>query len=253
MTWAARRKRCAFKNARKMKTRNEVNPLRLGSSFGRRATLLLMALFVLLLFGVLATAAFGAPPPVDQPARWKTATVDPRRRIELDKLIARYQADPAPYQTVERMHANGVPAVVAFGLFYREADNNLRCSPAQGDSLARRSVNVPRGRIPGKNPPFLWTDAAYDAYYVVDHLDRTNWRDTASALDKVESFNGFGYRGKGVPAPYLWSGTSLYGVLGAPRGKYVRDGVFDRNATDAQAGVCAILLRMKERGITMPF
>lgn len=190
---------------------------------------------------------------VDQPARWKAATVDPRRRIELDKLIARYQANPAPYQSVQRMHANGVPAVVAFCLFYRECDNNFRCSPAQGNPLTRRSYEDPRGRIPGKNPPFLWADAAYDAYYVVDHLDRTQWSSLSSALDKMESFNGFGYRGKGIPAPYLWSATSLYGVPGAPRGKFVRDHVFDRNATDGQAGVCAILLRMKERGIPLPF
>ena len=146
------------------------------------------------------------------------------------------------------MRANGVPAAVAFCLFYREADNNMADSPAQGDPLTHLSVNEPRGRIPGKKPPFTWIACAEDAYYVVDRLDLCNWRDTKSALDKIESFNGFGYRSHNIAAPYLWAGTSLYA-----RGKYVRDGRFDPLAVDRQLGVAAILKRMQERGIALPF
>ena len=206
-----------------------------------------MKIFLLLL--LLAGSLRAAPSAVDQSARWRAAKLDPRRSIELDKLMDRWRQTSAKYEAVAKMKPNGVPAVVAFCLFYRESDNDFRCSPAQGDRLDRRSVNEPKGRIPGKFPPFLWADAAFDAYYVVDHLDRCNWKNAQSALDKMESFNGFGYRAKGVAAPYLWAGTTLYGIEGAPGGKYVRDGVFDRTARDKQLGVAAIMLRMRERGI----
>ena len=184
----------------------------------------------------------------DQAARWQRATISPRETIALDALVARWQRTESTYQAVEAMRANGVPATVAFCLFYREADSDLSCSPAQGDPLTHRSRNVPAGRIPGKTPPYKWSDAAFDAYYVVDHLDQCDWHDKQAALDKIESFNGFGYRAHGVAAPYLWSGTTVY-----TRGKYVRDGRFDPLAVDRQLGVAAILKRMQERGIALPF
>ena len=203
----------------------------------------------ILFFAVWLVAALscGAQTP-DQAARWKAAKVDPRRTIALDKLVFRYQHTTAPYQRVQALRANGVPAVVAFALFCRECDNDMSRSPAQGDSLLHRSINVPRGRIPGKTPPFAWIDAAEDAYYVVDHLDRCAWGSLTAALDKMESFNGFGYRSRGIAAPYLWSWTNLYS-----RGKYVADGKFSATAVDQQPGVVAILKRMQERGIALPF
>ena len=214
--------------------------------FKRAFCLLVMAGFVALLFGVLAASAFAGE--VDQAARWQSAKVDSRQTIALDKLIDRWKRTASVYQQVQAMRANGVPATVAFCLFYREADNDMACSPAQGDPLTHLSINEPRGRIPGKKPPFTWLACAEDAYYVVDHLDRCDWHSLQSALDKMESFNGFGYRSHGIAAPYLWAGTSLY-----TRGKYVSDGRFDRLAVDKELGVCAILKRFQERGIALPF
>ena len=101
-----------------------------------------------------------------------------------------------------------------------------------------------------KQPPFLWKDAAYDAYYVVDRLDRKDWRTIPSSLSAITSFNGTGYDlyHPTVPTPYLWSGTTLY-----TRGKYVRDGRFDPLAVDKQLAVAAILKRMQERNVALPF
>jgi lysozyme family protein len=214
-----------------------------------RNRLAFLLLFLLMLWMPMAASA-QTP---DQAARWKAARIDPKRSIELDKLVDRYKRTSDRYLSVEKMKANGVPAPVAFALFYRECDNDFTRSPAQGDRLTHRSVNVPKGRIPGKNPPFLWSDAAYDAYYVVDKLDRTKWNDTQSALDKIESFNGFGYRPKGIPSPYVWGGTSLYGTPGGARGKFVADGRFDRLAIDRQLGVASIFKRLQERGIVLSF
>src|SRR5262249_7500590 len=51
------------------------------------------------------------------------------------------------------------------------------------------------------------------------------------ALYRWEAYNGFGYRSFGVPSPYLWSLSTIYG-----RGKDVADGKFVRNAGSAQCG-----------------
>ncbi|MBE7157347.1 MAG: hypothetical protein INR62_02720 [Rhodospirillales bacterium] len=227
-----------------MNTRNEVSyPRRYGSPLVRRTGLLLMGLFVLFVFAFLAAAAYGGEP--DQAARWQTAKVNPAQTVALDKLVDRWRRTAATYREVQAMCPNGVPAAVAFCLFYREADNNMACSPAQGDPLTHLSRNVPSGRIPGKRPPFLWKDAAFDAYYVCDHLDKWDWRTAATALAAMESFNGTGYARfhTDVPTPYLWAGTTLY-----QRGKYVADGRFDCFAVDKQIGAAAILLRMRDRG-----
>src|SRR4029077_15766876 len=50
-------------------------------------------------------------------------------------------------------------------------------------------------------------------------------------LTKLEEYNGLGYAARGVPSPYVWSGTDQY-----RSGKYVRDGIYDPNAVDSQPG-----------------
>jgi hypothetical protein len=58
-------------------------------------------------------------------------------------------------------------------------------------------------------------------------------------LTMLERYNGLGYANKGIPSPYVWSGTDQY-----KSGKYVRDGVFDANAVDKQLGCAGLLLAM---------
>ncbi len=56
----------------------------------------------------------------------------------------------------------------------------------------------------------------------------------------LERYNGLGYYHKGLPSPYVWSGTDQY-----VKGKYVADGVFDPNAVDSQLGCAGLLLTMQ--------
>jgi hypothetical protein len=56
-------------------------------------------------------------------------------------------------------------------------------------------------------------------------------------LTMLEQYNGLGYANRGVPSPYLWSGTDQY-----KSGKYVRDGVYDSAAIDNQPGCAGLLL-----------
>ena len=56
---------------------------------------------------------------------------------------------------------------------------------------------------------------------------------------KLEEYNGLGYASRGVPSPYVWSGTDRY-----RSGKYVRDGVYDPNTVDSQLGCAGLLIAM---------
>ena len=65
-------------------------------------------------------------------------------------------------------------------------------------------------------------------------------------LFKMEQFNGFGYRVKGINSPYLWSFSNHY-----TKGKFTRDGFFDPNAVSKQIGAAVLLRRMSERQIAV--
>ena len=114
------------------------------------------------LLGFVALASTARADTPDQAARWQVAKVNASQTVALDKLVDRWQHTAATYQAVADLKKGTVPAVVLFGLFYREADNDMADSPAQGDPLTHKSRNVPANRIPGKTPPFRWIDAAED-------------------------------------------------------------------------------------------
>jgi len=67
-------------------------------------------------------------------------------------------------------------------------------------------------------------------------------------LTKLEEYNGLGYAARGVPSPYVWSGTDQY-----RSGKYVRDGIYDPNAVDSQPGCAGLLMAMTALDPTISF
>jgi lysozyme family protein len=187
----------------------------------------------------------------DQAARWNAAELQPKESIRLDNAVALYRRLAPRYHRIEVMRAHGVPAPVLFCLHYRESDNNFTRHLHEGSPLTHRTRDEPRGRLLAPHePPFTFEQSAEDAYYVCERppLDRIDWRDAQAALDKMESFNGYGYRSRGIAAPYLWSGTNLY-----TRGKFIADHRFSATAIDAQLGCAAILKRMQARGVPVPF
>jgi cephalosporin hydroxylase len=58
---------------------------------------------------------------------------------------------------------------------------------------------------------------------------------------KLEGFNGFGSRFKGIHTPYLWSFSNH-----CTAGKFVADGVFSPTAISRQCGAAVILRRLLE-------
>ncbi len=113
-----------------------------------------------------------------------------------------------------------------------------------GDSLKARTWQVPAGRPKDGSPPFTFEASAIDALQVDGFAGKTDWP-LAMVLFRLERYNGFGYRKKfGFASPYLWSYTNHF-----TSGKYVKDGVFDSNATSKQCGAAAMLQDLVQRGV----
>jgi lysozyme family protein len=88
------------------------------------------------------------------------------------------------------------------------------------------------------DPPFTWEESAQDALAIEGLCHRDKWADIGVTLDRIERYNGLGYRKRGLTSPYLWAGTNNYWA-----GKFVADGQFNPEVMDKQPG-CAGLLRL---------
>jgi lysozyme family protein len=150
------------------------------------------------------------------------------KRLTAEDAVSRYQAVSAK---------TGVPWPVIAVIHERECSQNWTRSLAQGDPWDRVSVHVPAGRGPFKS----WEDAAVDALNnCAPYAGRNKDWSIGALLTKLEEYNGLGYAARGVPSPYVWAGTDQY-----RSGKYVRDGVYDPNVIDSQAGCAGLLMAMK--------
>jgi lysozyme family protein len=111
-----------------------------------------------------------------------------------------------------------------------------------GDSLKRRTVNVPAGRPKTGQPPFTFEVSALDA---LEYDKLTEWNDwnIGGICYKLEGFNGWGYRARKINSPYLWSYSNLY-----TSGKYVEDNQWSDKAVSRQCGAAVILRRMSDQG-----
>jgi lysozyme family protein len=131
----------------------------------------------------------------------------------------------------------GVPWPVIAVIHERECSQDWTRSLAQGDPWDRVSVHIPTGRGPFKS----WEDAAADALNdCAPYAGRNKDWSIGALLTKLEEYNGLGYAARGVPSPYVWAGTDQY-----RSGKYVRDGVYDPDVIDSQAGCAGLLMAMK--------
>lgn len=157
----------------------------------------------------------------------------PISHAEVEQFATTLLRGESRYQTVQAR--TDVPWIVIGLIHGMECDFSFSAHLHNGDSLARRTVHVPAGRPLSGSPPFDWADSAEDAL----HCDAfTAWSDWSAAgiCFKLEGYNGFGSRKKGVNTPYLWSGSNHYS-----KGKYVEDGVWDSDAISKQVGAAVAL------------
>jgi lysozyme family protein len=112
-----------------------------------------------------------------------------------------------------------------------------------GDPLGAATVRVPQGRPPGWVAGSRWEDSAVDALELKRFEQVREWS-LPRVLYALEAFNGFGYRGKGIRSPYLWSFSNLY-----EKGKYIRDHVYDPEAVSQQVGSAVVLKHLEQQGL----
>lgn len=178
----------------------------------------------------------------EQERRWLEGKIKPVWEISANKAVMLYNRTKERYKVVQDMRSNGVPAAVIFCLHYRESSNDFSAHLHEGSSLQHRTRYVPKGRLPQPDPPYRWEVSAEDAIYVVDRL-QGDWSNVQWAFDKMESYNGLGYKKRGVSSPYIESGTQYYTA-----GKYVSDGHYSATAIDQQLGCRAILIYLRNKG-----
>lgn len=176
--------------------------------------------------------------------RFAAAKIDPDKVGEVTAIAKRILAAHARYEPISR--ATGVPWWFIGIAHYREADLDFSKHLHNGDPLTARTRLVPAGRPATGSPPFTFTASAIDALRL-KNLDTVKKWDVVETLLRLEQYNGFGYRGQGIPSPYLWAMTNQSNE----RGKYIADHVFDRNAPDKQTGCVAIMLALRALGVVL--
>ena len=157
------------------------------------------------------------------------------RGPEFAAVAKRLVAAKSRYQAVSER--TGVPWFVIAVIHEREASQDWNTQLGQGDPLNQVSRHDPKGRGPFNT----WEDGAYDALVLCPPF-ATKWKDWSpgGTMTLLESYNGFGYANKGIPSPYVWSGTDQY-----VSGKYVADHVFDPAVVDKQLGCAGLILAMR--------
>lgn len=121
-----------------------------------------------------------------------------------------------------------------------------------GEKLpVEKTVLVPKGRGPFKT----WEGAAIDALQLELRSNKNKdlgvppWT-IDKTLDFLERYNGLGYRKKGVPSPYLWSGTQFYTsgkfIEVLQDGKYVVE--YKPDLVSKQLGVAPLLKALNFKG-----
>lgn len=163
---------------------------------------------------------------------WAVSKItDPTRRASYDRI---YEETCVPWFFVAILHG-------------MEAGFDMNSHLHNGDSLKKKTWQVPAGRPPVWNPPNDWASSAIDAMKY-DKLDeKADW-DLARMLYRMEGYNGWRSRVLyGINTPYLWSYSQHY-----TKGKFVADNVWDKDAVSRQCGGAVMLKALVETGAIAP-
>ncbi|MEQ1510299.1 MAG: hypothetical protein ABL909_07885 [Sphingopyxis sp.] len=165
----------------------------------------------------------------------------PDREDEARWHLTMMRGSRARYEAVSRV--TNVPWYFVAAVHGLEASFNFRGHLHNGDfPLTARTRQVPAGRPATWLPPSGWEASAIDALRLMGFAGQSDWSLTRT-LYRLEAYNGFGYRTRGVPTPYLWSFTDQY-----DRGKFIADGRWNPLARSQQCGAAAMLKIAQEAG-----
>lgn len=177
---------------------------------------------------------------------FRTLTVRPQfadsAKWHLDMMLKSRER----YRRVEK--ETGVPWHFIAATHALEASFDFRAHLHNGDfPLTARTRQVPAGRPSQWLPPSDWESSAKDALRLLGFTKQTDWT-LERTLYRLEAYNGLGYRGIGIPSPYLWSFSNHY-----ERGKFVADGKFSATARSQQCGAAVMLKLLENAGeVTWP-
>jgi lysozyme family protein len=178
--------------------------------------------------------------------KFRTLTVRPQYAETANWHLDMMRKSRERYERVEKI--TGVPWHFIAATHALEASFNFRAHLHNGDfPLTARTRQVPAGRPSQWLPPSDWESSAKDALRLLGFTGQTDWS-LERTLYRLEAYNGLGYRGLGVPTPYLWSFSNHY-----ERGKFVADGKFSSTAKSQQCGAAVMLKLLTDAGeITWP-
>jgi lysozyme family protein len=176
---------------------------------------------------------------------YSTMTISPDRLPFVERVCKKIVDGEKRYSAVAEVVR--VPWVLIGALHQMESSCDFGAHLHNGDPLSARTKRVPKGRPAKGSPPFSWEESAIDALSSPPHdLGKVEAWSVARMLYEAEKYNGWGYVGKGVNSPYVWSFTDQY-----RKGKYVSDGKFSYNAVSKQCGVAPILKTLEKQGHVM--
>lgn len=175
--------------------------------------------------------------------------INPAQNLLVEKTARSVAAGRSRYEAVSKIAAEAIPNGSYCPWYVIGTIHLLECGLSwtkhlhNGDPLTSRTTHVPAGRPRKGNPPFTWEQSAIDAVRMQDLNNASyDWASIPFTLQKLEEYNGTGYRRLGIYSPYLWSMTNHY-----TRGKYVVDGHFDPAAVSTQVGAAPIIKIILQR------
>lgn len=173
----------------------------------------------------------------DYNSRWRAMIVRPDRLAQVDSIARRMASRRDRYERVTGPF--GVPWWWLAAVHELEHSGRFTTSMVITDP-----IDVPPGQ---PVPSATIDDAQWDdtARALLRARGLASWQDwsVAGACYQWERYNGFGYREREVPSPYLWSFSNQY-----VSGKFVRAGVFSFTTVSQQAGAAVLLRRLVDLG-----
>ena len=164
------------------------------------------------------------------------------KQVQVDSEMNRLLAGRQRYTAIA-IETNGKPWYLVGIIHGMEAGYRFDRHQHNGDPLIDRTIHVPAGRPSQGQPPFTWEQSARDALQFEGLTAEPDFS-LAHLLYLFEKFNGFGYRARGVPTPYLWGCSNQYTA-----GKFVADHVFSATAVSDQVGSAVLVKELQRRNL----
>ncbi|PDS34460.1 hypothetical protein CO665_30995 [Rhizobium anhuiense] len=178
---------------------------------------------------------------------WETMTISDSWKKAATGIVTKLVKNQGRYAAV--VEGTTIPWWFVGVIHSMESDMNFATHLHNGDSLENRTVHFPPNRPVVPDPPYAWEVSATDSIHY-ERLDQvTDWS-LPSVLYHWHRYNGIvnEYKRRGIPTPYLWSGSQHYS-----KGLYVRDHVFDPDRPSDQVGAAVLLKTMIDMRVIEPF